>query len=251
MSISDKISDDRLGTIHVQANTRARRIIFRMKGKELWATVPPHATSSMLREALEDLRPQLEKMMEKHQSLTHAITPEFCIDTPHFSFCSCKRDDSEKTYVEMKGTAMVFYYQSHLEWESEELQQWLTGIIEKGLRKAADNYLKQRLEAMAAARGLRPTDIRCHKMKSRWGSCSLQGRINLNIYMMLLPAHLQDYVIQHELTHLLEFNHSQRFWQILDQHTGGKSMLLREEMKQYDTSIFSLWNHAQKTRRES
>ena len=69
--------------------------------------------------------------------------------------------------------------------------------------------------------------------------------------MMLLPAHLQDYVIQHELTHLLEFNHSQRFWQILDQHTGGKSMLLREEMKQYDTSIFSLWNHAQKTGKES
>ena len=244
MSINDKIFDDRLGEILVGVNPRARHIIFRMKAGELHATVPPRTTLSLLRNALENLRPKLEEMVERHAHVPHTIGPDFCIECPHFSFRSCERDDCKIPRITMQQEAMTFFHPPHLDWQTENLQTWLKNIIEEGLRKAAAACLEPRLEALAAARGLHPAGVGFHKSKTRWGSCTRAGRINLSIYLILLPAHLQDYVIQHELTHLLEFNHSDRFWQILNQHTNGMSKALREEIKHYDTSIFCLCNHA-------
>jgi len=53
------------------------------------------------------------------------------------------------------------------------------------------------------------------KMKSRWGSCSSAGNININTRLKYLPSHLIEYVVHHELTHLMEHKHSKRFWSMV------------------------------------
>lgn len=52
--------------------------------------------------------------------------------------------------------------------------------------------------------------IRCQR--SRWGSCSSKGNLNFNCLLALVPEEVLDYVIVHELCHLLEMNHSPAFW---------------------------------------
>lgn len=51
--------------------------------------------------------------------------------------------------------------------------------------------------------------------RTRWGSCHTSGRIHLNWRLVQMPARLLDYVVAHEVAHLLEMNHSPRFWRIV------------------------------------
>ena len=53
---------------------------------------------------------------------------------------------------------------------------------------------------------------------SNWGSCSVNGNVNLSTRLLFAPEEVQDYVILHELAHLVELNHSDRFWTLLKQH---------------------------------
>jgi predicted metal-dependent hydrolase len=53
---------------------------------------------------------------------------------------------------------------------------------------------------------------------SNWGSCSSHSNVNLSTRLLFAPEPVQDYVILHELAHLVEFNHSDRFWALVAQH---------------------------------
>ncbi len=73
-----------------------------------------------------------------------------------------------------------------------------------------------RLERFNALYGFRYGRIFIKNLKRNWGSCSEKGNLNFNYKIAFLPAHLADYVVAHELCHLAEFNHSPRFWALLE-----------------------------------
>lgn len=137
----------------------------------------------------------------------------------------------------MDETGIVCYYQSAEVLSNPDIQAWITKTLEAFARKRVKERLVPRLLSMAAERGLTVSSVRVSSAKGRWGSCSSKGSINLSLYLVLLPRHLQDYVLQHELTHLLEMNHSPRFWSRLDEVCGGKARALRREMRSYNTSF--------------
>ncbi len=71
------------------------------------------------------------------------------------------------------------------------------------------------------------------RQKTRWGSCSGQNNISLNVNIAFLPEELQDYVLLHELVHTKVKNHSREFWAELDKYTVGQAKELSKELKQY------------------
>jgi predicted metal-dependent hydrolase len=85
-------------------------------------------------------------------------------------------------------------------------------LIEKLYRKSTQHIIE---ETMLLLRNFAPRSIngiRYKKMRSRWGSASVNNNLNFNIDLAKLPLHLQQYVAIHEYCHLFEMNHSPKFW---------------------------------------
>lgn len=59
--------------------------------------------------------------------------------------------------------------------------------------------------------------IKMRRSRSNWGSCSSRGNLNFSTRLLFAPRDVIDYVIVHELAHLIEFNHSKRFWNLVGQ----------------------------------
>lgn len=163
--------------------------------------------------------------------------------TPDTHICSAdfqlRFEQKDVSYVraEMDESGIICYYQSTEVLADNDIQAWITKTLEAFARKRVKERLIPRLLNMAAERSLNLNNVKVSSAKGRWGSCSSKGNINLSLYLVLLPRHLQDYVLQHELTHLVEMNHSPRFWARLDEVCEGKAKALRKEMRGYNTSF--------------
>lgn len=88
----------------------------------------------------------------------------------------------------------------------------------KLLAKQAREYLPYRLEFWARKYGYHFERCRLSHAGTRWGSCSSNGTISLNIGLMQVPEVLRDYVILHELAHLNHMDHSPAFWAEVAEH---------------------------------
>ncbi len=83
-------------------------------------------------------------------------------------------------------------------------------------------------------------NIRIKNIKTRWGSCSSKGNINLSIKLALLPNHLRKYVMLHEIAHLQQPNHGPLFWQHLSNLCQENAKILDRQLKNYHTDLFFL-----------
>ncbi len=101
----------------------------------------------------------------------------------------------------------------------------------------AQNELFDRMDHFSKKHNLpyRRAAFRCQKTK--WGSCSSQNNISLNINIAFLPRHLQDYILLHELCHIRHKNHSKRFWAQLDHYCGSRARELAGELKNHRMTI--------------
>ncbi len=86
------------------------------------------------------------------------------------------------------------------------------GLLEDWYRQQAREILPQRMQPLARTLGVEYGRVSIRAQRTRWGSCSPSGVINLNWRLLLLPQQLCDYVLAHELSHLREMNHSPQFW---------------------------------------
>ena len=97
--------------------------------------------------------------------------------------------------------------------------QALRNKLIKWYKQVAMRHLELRVRNQAGkmlANGITPK-IKVRDYKRRWGSCDHRGDLSFNWRIIMAPERVMDYVVVHELAHLQEFNHSRRFWNIVEQ----------------------------------
>jgi predicted metal-dependent hydrolase len=92
----------------------------------------------------------------------------------------------------------------------------LRPYIERDLRALARAELGAKLRELAERHDLTVAGFSIRNQKSRWGSCSREGRIALNFRLVQMPADVSDYILVHELMHLKQQDHSRRFWRLVE-----------------------------------
>lgn len=100
----------------------------------------------------------------------------------------------------------------------------ISDLFHRWLRRWAQQEIPRRVAHFAERMGLHPTRLSIRAQRSKWGSCSADGNVNLNMRLMLAPSDVLDYVIIHELAHLKELNHSPRFWQFVERYCPDRAV---------------------------
>lgn len=124
--------------------------------------------------------------------------------------------------------------------EQEKVQKLTMNEVEQ-LANLALTVIPEKVNYYARIMNVTYGRITIRNQKTRWGSCSEKGNLNFNCLLMLVPDEVIDYVVVHELCHLIEMNHSKAFWkqveQVLPAYKG-----YRQWLKEHGNEIMSrMW----------
>jgi len=105
----------------------------------------------------------------------------------------------------------------------------IRGAIEAWYRGRAGEHIQARIDFFRPRLDVSPQRVTIKDQKTRWGSCSSKGNLNFNWRAIMAPLKVVDYIVVHELCHLVHLNHSQDFWKLvsstLPDYKAGKDWL--------------------------
>ena len=96
--------------------------------------------------------------------------------------------------------------------DPEDKSSVIKELLDRWHRQEAQDDFKTRIEQFGNLMGVKPRQVKLSNAQKRWGSCSYRQSVNLSWPLIKLDAEIIDYVIVHELAHIIELNHSSNFW---------------------------------------
>ena len=207
------ITDSEFGQITVRRSARATQVRIRVAPDgRLRASLPLYAPLFLVKRLIKSSRPEIRAILSSAE-------PEFIyqngmqIGKSHTLLIN--ESHSGKFKVVIKKQRIIVDLPSNQTLNDADNRRALRSVVAKALRSEAKSYLPRRLEYLAGLHGYSYETVRFSHASSRWGSCSSNGTISLNIALMKLPFELIDYVLLHELAHTQEMNHSDDFWELV------------------------------------
>ena len=166
-------------------------------------------------EELLQLHARLEDQLRENR-LRHPVQEgsRICIEGEAYAL---KRAQGRQVSLKIEGGDCI------LTLPQPEDEDAVRAALRAALSRRALERIRQRLNEYAPGIGVEFGRVAIRDQKSRWGSCSAKKNLNFNWKLIMAPEEALTYVVIHELCHLIEFNHSPRFWN-----------LVRERMPEYE-----------------
>jgi predicted metal-dependent hydrolase len=116
--------------------------------------------------------------------------------------------DRQKSAVVSDSMKVITFHIADRRKYKQEIQGWY--------KQQTSRIIADRLPVLASRLDLKHNKVSIKSQRSRWASCSRKGNLNFNLLLAAAPPQVIDYVIIHELMHLVEMDHSIRFWQLVE-----------------------------------
>ncbi len=222
-----------LGPIEIERVARAHNIRITVRRGRVrvaypWFTSRERALQ-FLDTKLDWVRATLEK--QQHTEASRIIRPPF--RTRQHELRIVPDAEATRATIRLTNDAITLRLPSSADIADRENQELINKGITEALRSEARELLPSMVETVSQRIGLSYRSIAIRATRSKWGSCSSRNDLSLSVYLMLLPDHLIEYIITHELCHTVHRNHSAAFHALVDHHLCGREKELNCELKQY------------------
>jgi predicted metal-dependent hydrolase len=193
----------------VRRSTRARRVrvnVHAHSGVEV--VLPARAPERAAALAVHELRPWIERRLdEAREALAHVAARAGTV--PYLG--------ASLELVAQAGRARVHRDGERLLVPEGDARP----ALERFYRRAARVEVARRLDRATAIAGSTYTGLDIRAQRTRWASCSANGRMSFNWRLLLAPEPVLEYVVWHEVCHLEILDHSPRFWALVEQRWPG------------------------------
>lgn len=203
-------------------STQARKVLIKVHpDQRVVATVPQDATDQAIQTAMvKRARWIWQSMQDFAAQKTYVLPKQYISGEPQFYLgkrfvLKVSADSSQPSDVKLsRGKLNVV-----LRRETDDRAKNVKALLDKWYLNRAKAIYQERLHEMLPkatwVEGI--PSFRIMTMTKQWGSCSKQGQLMLNPHLIKASKECIDYVILHELCHIAEHNHSEKFWRLLTQ----------------------------------
>jgi len=230
-----------IGQVSFIRRASARNLKITIKPfRKVVVTVPFFISFEAADSFVKEKQPWIKKSQSRFIHNGHSVTT-FEEDTVF-----CTRDHMLQLGRHRKATILTVIrnrqirvnFPDHADVRDPRVQRAIRKAILAAWRLEAGKYLPGILQELAMKNNFTYNKVTVRNNRTRWGSCSRDNNINLNIHLIRLPAHLCEYVVLHELCHTLHKHHQKSFWQLLDKVTGGRAKILDKELNAHSPEIW-------------
>lgn len=204
MTVFDK------STVQIIRSNRKKSALLKVSDNLVQLVVPLNLSDNRIHEILKKKTAWIKRKLIENLMLPKHKEKEF-VNGESFAYLGknyrLKIIQSAENQVKLKGG----YIQVSVAKNSSArnlLIDWYQNLAIQKLSEKSDRYAK--------IIGAHPNSIRVQEYKSKWGSCSVKGDIAFNWKIIMAPHSVIDYLVVHELCHLVEHNHSIKYWKLVE-----------------------------------
>lgn len=200
----------------LRKSSKAKKMSISVKNCKVTVVVPTGFTFQYARNFAENNKDWILKQLEKQTSLKNSFMCRKYVSGERFLYRGRKYplkiiQTADANYqVVFKGSRIIVYIPEKL--SAKEQTNMVRELVNKWYRGQAEKLLPEQVEYYSKLMNIPYNKLKIKEQKTRWGSCSSKGNINLNWRIIMAPNQVMAYVIIHELAHVKYMNHCQEFW---------------------------------------
>jgi len=196
--------------VKVERTKRSKTASLKVEDEQVIIVVPRDLTIERVEQIVADKHHWILDKIALHQQATPASSKQY-VSGEAFPYLG--RNYRLKLLTGTYQPLKLVNGRLQLTLRESSIQDYFTrGALIRWYKRNATRKFNEKVSRYAKVVGVKPNSINIKSFKSRWGSCSAEGDVDFNWVVVMAPNRIVDYIVVHELCHLLHHDHSTKFW---------------------------------------